>query len=188
MNLIERNTNKTTIEAKIVPMLLALKNIPRLLEDPIGLLSGQFEQYGTTYRSYVGFEEIYLSTDADCVQYFMQKGHRNYKKTKFTRKIGETIGRGLLTSEGDYWRRQRRLIQPGFHKKKLEELSNIITKDIIDFSHHLENNIGASDTADLMKLMMKLTLKVVLNSLFSNSIADQQIDRFDDIILSLIHI
>lgn len=181
------NMDSTTIEAKRIPILTALKNIPRLLENPIGLISSQFEEYGTTYKSYVGLEEIYLSIDADCVQYFMQKGHRNYKKTKFTRMLGETIGRGLLTAEGDYWRQQRRLIQPGFHKKKLEELSNIITKDIIDFSNNLEADISTSDSTDLMKLMMKLTLKVVLNSLYSNSISDQQIDRFDDIITALQH-
>lgn len=166
-------------------MFKTFKNIPRLFKDPIGLLSSQFEEYGATYKSYVGLEEIYLSRDADFVQYFMQKGHRNYQKTKFTRALGEVIGNGLLTSDGDYWRQQRRLIQPGFHKKKLEDLSNIITKDILDFSGKLENNISTSDTDDLLKLMMELTMKVVLNSLFSNSISDKQIDRFDEIITTL---
>ncbi len=187
MNLIKDNINQPTIEANKISMLRTFKNIPQLLSDPIKLISNQFEEYGDTYRSYVGLEEIYLSQDADFVQYFMQKGHRNYRKTKFTRSLGQTIGNGLLTSDGDYWRRQRRLIQPGFHKKKLNELSNIITKDISDFSDYLEHHIDDFESAELMKLMMRLTIKVVLNSLFSNSISDKHIDRFDDIITTFQH-
>ncbi len=187
MNSTKDNINETTIEAKRIPILKTFRNLPRLLDDPIGLISSQFEKYGDTYKSYVGLEEIYLSQDADFVQYFMQKGHRNYQKTRFTRTLGDVIGRGLLTSEGDYWRQQRRLIQPGFHKKKLEDLSNIITEDIIDFSLNLEHNIDVFGSADLMKLMMRLTIKVVLNSLFSNSISDKYIDRFDEIITVLQH-
>jgi len=187
MNLTKDNINKTTIETNKVSLLTTFKNIPQLMEDPIGLLCSQFEEYGATYRSYIRLDEIYLTQDADCAQYFMQKGHRNYKKTKFTTSMGQTIGNGLLTSQGDYWRRQRRLIQPGFHKKKLEDLSNIITKDIIEFGENLENNISTSDSPELMKLMMKLTIKVVLNSLFSNGISDKQIGRFDEIITAIQH-
>jgi len=174
--------NESILEAPKVPLLVTFRNMPRLFNNPIQLISSQLERYGSTYKSYIGVEELYVTQDANCIQYFMQKGHRNYKKTKFNDLLGDSIGQGLLTAHGDYWRRQRRLIQPGFHKKKLEELSNIITKDIIDFGDELERNIDPSAPTDFMQLMMKLTTKVVLNSLFSNSISDQQIDRFDDII------
>lgn len=169
-------------KAPKIPLITSIKNLPKLLKDPVKLLSSQFEKYGTTFKTYVALNEVYLTIDADCIQHFMQKGHRQYKKTEFTQKIGEVIGNGLLTAEGDYWRQQRRLIQPGFHKKKLEALSNIITSDIQKFSKNLESELNKTEPTKLMLLMMQLTIKVVLNSLFSNSIANHQVNRFDEII------
>jgi len=174
-------------QAPKIPFLSSLKNLPHLLKDPVQLLSDQFKKRGSTFISYVALNEVYLTIDADCIQHFMQKGHRHYKKTVFTQKIGETIGKGLLTADGDYWRQQRRLIQPGFHKKKLEALSNIMTSDIQNFSKQLENKADKTKPVKLAQLMMELTIKVVLNSLFSNSIADHQIERFDEIMTALQH-
>jgi len=105
------------IQAKKVSRLNMFKNIGRMFNDPIELISEQFKIYGSTYQTYLGLNEIYLTQDANCIQHFMQKNHRSYEKTRLNKIIGKSLGKGLLTSDGDYWLRQRRLIQPGFHKK-----------------------------------------------------------------------
>ena len=61
MNSTKDNVNEAIIEANRVPILKTFKNIPRLLEDPIGLISSQFEKYGDIYKSFVGIEKIYLN-------------------------------------------------------------------------------------------------------------------------------
>jgi len=175
------------IRAKKISPWKSFKNIRRLFNNPIELINEQFETYGSTYKTNLSFQEIYITRDANCIQHFMQKNHRSYKKTKLNAILGKSLGNGLLTSDGDYWLRQRRLIQPGFHKKKLEELSNIIINDINQFSEELTSTTQQNKPVDLTKWMMKLTINVVLNSLYSSNISSKQINRIDEIITAIQH-
>lgn len=175
------------IRAKKISRLSTLKNIKRMFNNPIGLITEQFETYGSTYKAMLALEEIYITQNADCIQHFMQKNHRCYKKTRLNALLGKSLGKGLLTSKGDYWLRQRRLIQPGFHKKKLEELSAIIINDIKQFSEELSAVAQQNNPVYLTKWMMKLTIHVVLDSLYSSSISSKQIHRLDEIITAIQH-
>jgi len=174
-------------EALKVPRSKMLKNVRELFKHPIKLLSGQFVEYGSTYKAYLGFDEIHLTQDADCIQHFMQKSNRSFSKTKLNAMLAKSIGNGLLNADGEYWLRQRRLIQPGFHKQKLEELSKTMIYDIESFGRELESSTQQNEAIDLTKSMMKLTINVVLNSLFGSSISPEQINRLDEIITAVQH-
>jgi len=162
-----------------VPLWKVLSRLPSLNYNPIPIISKQFEEHGDFYSTYIGFDQIFVTTNPEFIQHILQKNHRNYTKTKIIHKIKDVIGNGLLTSDGAYWLKQRRLIQPGFHRKKLEGLSKIISSEIEPYVSNLEQSIDGKESVDVMKEMMKLTLNVILRSLFSAGFSQEEIDLVD---------
>ena len=63
----------------------------------------------------------------DHVKHVLQENNRNYWKGNLIARVKPLIGEGLFTSEGDFWRRQRRLAQPAFHRQRIEELATIMS-------------------------------------------------------------
>src|SRR5690606_31301535 len=93
----------------------------RLVNNPIESMTESLEKYGDTYTVYSGLtKKIIITQDPDLIEYVLKKNHRNYYKSRMlTEKLGRFLGKGLLTANGAYWLRQRRLIQPGFHIQKI---------------------------------------------------------------------
>ena len=77
------------------------------------------EQYGDVVRHRVGPLVVHMIRHPDHVKHVLQENHGNYLKGRGLQKIKVVLGEGLLTSEGDFWRRQRKLAQPAFHHKRL---------------------------------------------------------------------
>ena len=114
----------------LIPRRNTLANAFRFVKNPLPVLNEFVEEKGDIFAMYMGgFSKAIFTTDPEIVQYVMQKNNRNYRKSEIqTKMIAQFAGQGLLTSDGNYWLRQRRLIQPGFHKAKLAALSDIMLK------------------------------------------------------------
>ena len=91
--------------------------------------------------------------------------------------LGRYLGKGLLTSNGDFWLKQRRLIQPSFYKKKLETIKNIIVDTIKVELQRIETDARI----DIFDVMNDLAFKVVGKSLFSYSNNEKVINRLQHI-------
>src|SRR5688572_15029773 len=72
----------------------------------------------------------YLLNHPVHVEHVLQKNHRNYRKTPMLGKLRPVLGDGLFMSEGELWTRQRKLIQPSFHKERVDALASIMTDTI----------------------------------------------------------
>ncbi|MGK0387724.1 MAG: cytochrome P450 [Maribacter sp.] len=124
-----------------------------------------------------------LMTDRpDLIRYILQKNNKNYIKTSVVKEIlGKKIGNNLLTSDGEYWLKQRRAIQPGFHRKRLQGISNIMIDEI---NHYMDNVLDKKaekgEEIDLAKEMLHLAFKVVSTSLFGTNISDISLDFIDE--------
>lgn len=164
---------------KTVPRLKTIKNIFKFLENPIPLINETMEEMGgNTYRIHLGgINKSIMTADPEIIQYVLQKNHKNYYKSELqTKHVGKYVGKGLLTTNGDYWLKQRRLIQPGFHKKKLESLVQIVNDVVIEFVSTLKQKVNKGlSTTDMLDQMHELTLRVVSKSLFSTGITDEQL-------------
>ena len=103
-----------------VPRLATLRSSLKAARDPVGNLDKVLARYGDTVRLYLGGVRPSVTTrDPALVQHILQKNHRRYHKSDLTHGLVRYLGRGLLTNEGADWLRQRRLIQPGFHRQRL---------------------------------------------------------------------
>src|SRR5688572_1702961 len=96
----------------------------QLQRDPLTLYTRTNREFGhyVRIRAFPGIY-IHLLTHPEAIEYVLQKNHKNYRKPDFFNKIvGLLSGNGILTSEGDFWLRQRRLMQPAFHRQHLAKL------------------------------------------------------------------
>jgi len=108
----------------IVPRLQIVRNLFRLISNPLAVFREHIGEYGQNFILAIGGSRTtHFTTDAAVAQHVLQKNHRNYEKSEIqTVEMGKYLGKGLLTNGGESWLKQRRLIQPGFHRKRMEAL------------------------------------------------------------------
>lgn len=177
-------------ELKKLPQVSRWRSLARaaqFLENPIPVLQEYQEELGDTYTFHAGgVSKGVLSTNPDFIQHILQKNNKNYPKSYVQKDLlGAYIGWGLLTIEGDFWLRQRRLIQPGFHREKLKGLLNIMQDVTENATDHFETKAKHNETVDIFDEMMDLAFKMVAKSLFSASIAQEKLEILEETITSV---
>lgn len=148
--------------------------------NPIPFHKKYFDKLGDSFSIRIGFSKyIILSRDNEIAQYILVKNQKNYHKSKFQSVyLSKYLGKGLLTSDGDFWLKQRRLIQPAFHKQKMNQLVDNMNAVI---ALELENLIEEKPI-DLFPVMSNLAFNVVAKSLFQLSTAENKFQRIKFII------
>lgn len=141
------------------------KNRKSILENPLPFHNANFERLGDIFNVKIGPSGTILFTRSpEFIKQILQKNHKKYhKSTLQTEDLAKYIGKGLLTSNGEHWRTHRRMVQPAFHKKKLESLLGIMSSAI---RKELEL-IPSNGSQDILPLMGDLAFQVVAQSLFS---------------------
>jgi cytochrome P450 len=145
--------------------------------DPLGLYQRANREYGhyVRIRAFPGVY-VYLLTHPEAVEHVLQKRHKNYRKPDFFNKnMGLLTGNGVLTSEGDFWLRQRRLMQPAFHRGHLARLAPLMTAAAEDFVRGQEA-AGPGRPLDILDAMMKVGLRIAGTTLFSADVAAEADD------------
>ncbi|MEL6923833.1 MAG: cytochrome P450, partial [Bacteroidota bacterium] len=162
-----------------IPRLVSLARSFKFVKNPVPIMNEAIDVYGDTYKMYMGgLIAGYVTREPAVVQHVLQKNHRNYKKSKLaTETVARYVGKGLLTSDGDYWLQQRRLIQPGFHRAKLAALVDIMNKVIDEVVDDMTHLAKAGQPADLEEWMMKLAFNIVASTLFTTSMSEDDMRR-----------
>jgi len=169
-----------------VSPLQRLKALPAMIKNPIPNLLKWQKELGPIYKLYVGRNAAIVLTEPAYVQQLLQKKHRSTEKSKIqTEILGRYTGKGLLTSTGEYWLKQRRAIQPGFHKKQLEGINSLIVNEITLFKKQLNNAADKGQPINISKLMMQLSSKIIGTSLFSEDLNYENIEFIGDVVMAI---
>ncbi|MDW0170231.1 MAG: cytochrome P450 [Nitrososphaeraceae archaeon] len=149
-------------------------------QNPIPYHTKYFEKLGDSFSIRIGLSKhIILSRDNEVAQEILIRNQKRYHKSKFQSSyLSKYLGKGLLTVDGDFWLKQRRLIQPAFHKQKMNQLVENMNQTIIS---ELSGVIDEKQT-DLFPVMSQLAFNVVAKSLFQVSISEEKRDRMKFII------
>ncbi|MGK0383876.1 MAG: cytochrome P450 [Bacteroidia bacterium] len=149
-----------------------------LANDPLDFFEKYIPKFGEIFqlksiffRFISEFERVMIVSNPDMVKHIIQDNNRNYIKSYGYRVLKVLLGEGLLTSEGDFWRKQRKLIQPGFHKERLSSFVQIyadLGQELVDKWNQVED--GAN--VDVSKDFMVTTLNIVSRSMFSTDVDD----------------
>jgi cytochrome P450 len=136
--------------------------------NALGTLQLLARQYGDVVSMPVlGMNRILLNRP-EYVQQLLILDHAKLHKSALTKLVvGPVLGQGLLISEGDFWRRQRRLAQPAFHRSRTNEYSPVMVECALERMKHWRSG----ETRNIAEEMMKLTLEVAVRTLFGTSLA-----------------
>jgi cytochrome P450 len=139
-----------------------------LVRDPLGFLDRISREHGDAVEFRIPGQRIYLFNHPDAIEQVLVTERDVLIKDKLTRELSLMLGKGLLVSEGAFWRKQRRLAQPGFHRERVAAYGDVMVR-------FTERSIAEwSDGArrDVHKDMMRLTLDIVAKTLFGVEIAE----------------
>jgi cytochrome P450 len=145
--------------------------------NPVQVLSKYTELFGDTFRFYLGgIKEAIVTTNPAVIQHVLKTNAENYQKSEIqVKRMGHFLGKGLLTTHGEAWKTQRRLIQKGFDRKQLEALSAIMQDSLADSLKDFDRQVHVGPV-DIYPQLMKMTFAMVARSLFGARLKDEDID------------
>jgi cytochrome P450 len=140
--------------------------LPALMKDPLRYLVDAAKRYGDIVHLRAGREDVYLVTDPDAVERVFNETGRSFSKGLFFERQKVTFGEGLLTSDGELWRRQRRLVQPAFASKRIAILTDAMVETIASALDAWRGPAERGEPIDIAEEMMMLTQRIILRTMF----------------------
>jgi cytochrome P450 len=141
-------------------------------DDSLERMIELFARHGDTYRVFVPARRsyTYVVHHPDDIKRVLVSNHRNYTKGAGIDRIKLLLGRGIMTSEGELWTRQRYMMQPFFHRRVISEFASIIALANDRFSARWDALAGRGEPINLTEEMSELTLEIVLRSIIGRDL------------------
>jgi cytochrome P450 len=158
-----------------LPVLGSLLDIRR---DPTGVFLRAALRYGDVAYFTVGPRQGYLITNPADVRHVLQDNARNYQKSPLYQKLRMHLGNGLLTSEGEFWLRQRRIAQPAFHRQRVAGLADVMVTASREAATQWQALAESGRAVAVDDEMMRLTRTVVVRALLGSDLGPYT-DRID---------
>ncbi len=160
----------------VVSRLRSFADSRRMALNPVQVLSKYTELLGDTFRFYFGgVKEAIVTTNPVVIQHVLKTNSENYQKSEIqVKRMGHFLGKGLLTSHGEVWRTQRRLIQKGFDRKQLDILSSLMQDSLAESLRDFDRQ-ARRGPVDIYPQLMKITFEMVGRSLFGAHLKDEDI-------------
>lgn len=141
--------------------------------DAIGLISQGFRDYGDVWQIIAGKSTQYMFAHPDHFhEILVEKSNKFHKDEgyKNTQKgLARFMGNGIVTSDGDFWKRQRKLIQPAFHAKRIETYA----ETMVDHTLAQIADWRDGEMLDVDHEMMSVTLKIIAKAVFDFDATDE---------------
>ena len=137
--------------------------------DPLGFLNQLARDYGDIVHFKVGPQRIFLLNQPDAIKDVFVTHSQNFIKGRGLQMAKLLLGEGLLTSEGDFHLRQRRLAQPAFHRQRIASYGAVMTSYAARIQEHWQTNA----TLDIAQEMRRLTLLIVGKTLFDTEVESE---------------
>ncbi len=135
--------------------------------DQLGFYASCAREYGDVVQTRMGPYRIFLIYHPDAIEELLVARSRDFVKSPGVRLLRPLLGEGLLLSEGDTWLRQRRLVQPAFHRQRVAGYGDVMTA----FTERHVTGWKHGDTIDVHAEMMALTQAIVAKTLFNADVS-----------------
>lgn len=148
-----------------------LGHLRAIQEDQLGFFLRARETCGDVARIRFIVLPAHVLAHPDDARHVLVDNHRAYdKQTKGFQAIRLVLGNGLLTSEGDFWRRQRRIAQPAFHKERIAAFGEVMVRAAEETARDWTAVAHSGGVLDVAAEMMRLTLRIAGETLLSTDV------------------
>jgi cytochrome P450 len=147
-------------------------------QDLLRWMNDQFDRFGSIYRASVYGTDVYVVSDPEYVDHVLRINWKNYKKGQAIKRIGFLLGNGLMVSEGEFWKSQRRMIQPAFSDKVIGALVNVFSAANIALLKKWKDAAHEKKSVNITSDISHMILKVMLLSIFGDDY-DRVAPHFD---------
>ena len=168
----------------IPPQFGLIEFFRRLRRDQLSILVPELFNRNITYTRLL-FLHSFLVIKPEYIEHVLLTNQKNYGKSHFLRRaLGPLLGDGLLISEGEFWRRQRRIAAPAFHNKRIAEF-------VATMAGCTEATLarwrGIKEPFDVAAEMMGLTLDIIARTMFSKDVRGEveTVRRLTDVVVAL---
>ncbi len=138
----------------------------KFAKNPLVFIEKGFEECGDTFLIKLLRFDFLVSRDPAYFKHVLQQNNKNYVKPRAVLELKKALGNGLITSDGDFWLRQRRLAQPAFHRERLSALFKTMGNITTNFLDEMEQHRNGA-AIDIDEKMMGITADIALKTLFS---------------------
>lgn len=143
----------------------------KLFGDRLALMSAAAADHGDAVRITIGPKTLYLFNHPDHAKHILADNSANYHKGIGLAEARRALGDGLLTSEGELWRKQRKAIQPAFQHKRIAKQAGIVAEEAGALVGRLSSRVGGGPV-DVIGEMTGLTLGVLGRTLLDTELGD----------------
>lgn len=166
---------------------VVLGSVGGIYRDPLRFVLDLARDHGEVARYRVAHMRMYQVNHPAGVQRILHDNHRNYSKDVATfGTLRLIVGNGLFTSDGGFWLRQRRLMQPAFHRRRVAAFGDLMTDTTLAMLERWRPRVAMGQPLDMAAEFMRLTLEVVTRALFSTSV-EQEVARIGQAITTLLN-
>jgi cytochrome P450 len=137
-------------------------------KDPTGFLT-RLSRLGDVTAFRMGPQRAFFINDPEHIRDMFVVSADKFVKGRALQRAKTLLGNGLLTSEGEFHLRQRRMIQPAFHKTRIAEYA----RSMVEYAERLSGEWQDGEVRDIDREMMRLTLQIVAKTLFSADVTDE---------------
>ncbi len=153
-----------------VPLLGVL---PSMAQDALGFFERTASEHGGVALLDFGLKKLVLITEPDAIKHVLQDNHRNYVRGRSVDSARLLLGNGLALNNGESWLRQRRLMQPAFHRQRVARFADLIVARAEETAQSWGRAAAGNQPVDVADDMMKLTLRIVVEAMFSEDVRDR---------------
>lgn len=147
---------------------------PLFRRDPLGYSLELRERYGPIVRMPFPFLDAYLVASPTGVRRVLQDNDERYgRATRGVESLRGTLGNGLLTTTGDFWRRQRRIAQPAFHRARIAGFAATMASAADELVARWEAIAGRDEPVDLVPELLRVTLQILGRCLFGRELGTE---------------
>lgn len=142
---------------------LGIRLARRFAHDPLGFTLEMVREYGPFVSLKFGPVQAYLVADPEAVHQVLASGYKHFRKEVRTKSaVMKMAGNGIIASEGDFWLRQRRMMQSGFGRQRLIGYAN----EIVKHTEELMEQWPDQGTLDISQAMTELSLEIICRTMF----------------------
>jgi cytochrome P450 len=138
--------------------------------DTLGFIERCYRDYGDVVRSRFLYLHAYFLYNPADIETMLTTDAKSYRKARSLRSpfFYRLVGNGLVTSEGDFWRRQRRLAQPAFHRQRISSYGDIM----VEYANRAIATWKDGEQRDIAREMTRLTLEIVVKTLYNSDVSN----------------